>query len=127
MHATIRSGDQLDRQGLEQRSQARSEVALPILIALDWTRYSALLHNLSRNGAMIETTAPLLMHNKIEFHCGSICTSGSVLWQGESTFGIKFSHRISDRQLSEQVLRSEALAGRRLSRAIALDGNSLRY
>lgn len=89
---------------------------MPILIALGWTRYSATLHNLSMTGAMIETSAPLMIANVIEFQCGSICASASVLWRGGTMFGIKFGQRITDPQLSEQVLRSKALARRRQHR-----------
>ena len=113
MYAANHSSEIVGGQGRDQRSQPRSEVALPILIALGWTRYCATLHDLSTTGAMIETTAPLVIANVIEFHCGSICASATVMWQGGSTFGIKFGQRITDPQLSEQVLRSKALAGRR--------------
>ncbi|MDP9423359.1 MAG: hypothetical protein M3Q19_11120 [Pseudomonadota bacterium] len=67
---------------------------------------------------MIETTAPLAVGSEIEFHCGSICARASVMWQGKSVFGIKFGRRITGLQVSDQVLRSAALAGRRQGRAI---------
>ena len=117
MQATFRSSDTPCLKGIEQRAEARAEVALPILIDLGRTRYSALLHNISLTGAMIETTAPLAIHSKIEFHCGSIYTTGYVLRQAGSIFGIKFSGPISDRQLSEQVSRSEGVTNRRENRA----------
>lgn len=119
MQATFRSSDAPCLKGVEQRAGTRAEVALPILIVLGRTRYSALLHNISVTGAMVETTAPLVIHSKIEFHCGSICTTGYVLRQAGSVFGIKFSQPISDRQLSEQVSRSEGVTNRRESRALA--------
>ncbi len=118
MHATIHFSQIVGQQGREHRSHARSDVALPILIALGWTRYSATLHNLSTSGAMIETSAPLAVSSEIEFHCGSICARASVMWQVGSVFGIKFGRRITRLQVSDQVLRSAALAGRRQGRAI---------
>jgi hypothetical protein len=117
MHTASRLSDTSWEQGTEQRAGTRAGVALPILIDLGRTRYSALLHNISLNGAKIESSAPLLEHSKIEFHCGSICGTGFVLWQAGSMFGIKFSLPISDQQLSEQVSRSDALSNRREIRA----------
>ena len=117
MHTAARLSDTDWEQGMDQRTGTRAGVALPILIDLGRTRHSALLHNISRNGAKIETGAPLLEHSQIEFHCGSICTTGFVLWQAGSVFGIKFSLPISDQQLSEQVSRSHAVANRREFRA----------
>jgi hypothetical protein len=118
MQATFRSSDTPCLKVIEQRAGARAAVALPILIDLGRTRYSALLHDLSITGAKIETTAPLVIHSKIEFHCGSICTTGYVLRQAGSIFGIHFSGPISDRQLNEQVSRSDGVANRRENRAI---------
>ena len=124
MHATIQAREILGRQAPDRRSQARSEVALPILISLGLTRYSATLHDLSTTGAMIETTAPLAVANLIEFQCGSICTSGSVLWQEGSSFGIKFGEPLTDPQLSEQVVRSKALARRRRRPSVTLPNHA---
>jgi hypothetical protein len=118
MQAIFRLSDTPCLEWAEQRGGARADVALPILIDLGRTRYSALLHNLSITGAMVETRAPLVIHSKIEFHCGSICTTGYVLRQAGSIFGIKFSQPISDRQLSEQVSRSKGVTNRRENRAI---------
>jgi hypothetical protein len=117
MHAMFRSSDIPCPKPAEQRAGSRAEVALPILIDVGRTRYSALLHNISTSGAMVETRAPLFMHSKIEIHCGSIRTAGYVLRQAGSLFGIKFGQPISEQQLSEQVSRSEGVASRRKSRA----------
>src|SRR5687768_17954275 len=80
-HPDNRSCDTLGLQEREQRAGVRAEIALPILITLGGVRYSALLHNLSTAGAMIETMAPLAIRSRIEFHCGSISTTGFVLRQ----------------------------------------------
>jgi hypothetical protein len=97
----------------EQRATPRSAIALPILIVLGGKRYSATLRNLSSAGAMIVTSAPLTIRSRIEFQCGTICSRGIVLWQRQSDFGIKFRTPICERQLSEQISRSAAVARRR--------------
>lgn len=117
MRPTIRLNDSLSRQSFEQRINTRVDIGLPILISVGGTRYSALLRNLSNAGAMIETSAPLKLQGKIEFHCGSIFADSTVLWQEGSCSGIKFSHPVTDCQLSEQIARSVAVKSWREGRA----------
>lgn len=106
--------------GFEQRIEDRAAIALPIRIGVGGTRHSALLRNLSSAGAMIDTSGPLAVRGKIEFHCGTICTCGTVLWQRGSTFGIEFSRPIGGLQISEQISRSAAVAGRRDGRELSV-------
>jgi len=105
--------DPLNRLGFERRALARVKISLPILIAIGWTRYSALVHDLSSEGAMIETTAPLVINTTIRIHCGSVRTEGVVLWHGGDKFGIKFCEQVASRQIDEQVVASDAVATRR--------------
>ena len=97
----------------EQRAAHRIPVALPILILLGKTRYGALLCNLTKIGAMFESTAPLTVDMTVVLQCGTICTGGLVMWQRGGTYGIKFSQGICDRQLADQISRLEAVAKRR--------------
>lgn len=113
MHAEIHLDGAPDHSVSEQRATPRSAIALPILIVLGGKRYSAALLNLSSSGAMIVTSAPLTTSSRFEFQCGTICTRGIVLWQRQSDFGIKFRKPICERQLSEQISRSAAVASRR--------------
>jgi|GEM_PF-6085777 len=110
MLATFYLNDSLSRQSFERRAYERVAIALPILIAIGWTRYSALVHDLSSEGAMIETMAPLEVDTEIEIHCGSIRTGGVVVWHGGNKFGVKFCGAVTDRQVDEQVMRSVAVA-----------------
>lgn len=109
MHGTSSLDQSLSRQSFEKRTETRVAIALPILISLGRTRYSALLRNLSNAGAMIETSTLLTVQGKIEFHCGSIFDDSTVLWRSGSRFGIRFGFPITDRQLNEQISRSEAV------------------
>ena len=115
-HATIRLDTSLGSRALDQRVTSRTTIALPIFIVLSGKRHSAILRNLSTSGAMIVTSAPLVLDMKIEFHCGAICALGSVVWQRRSGSGIKFDEHICERQLDEQVSRSSAVASWRKDR-----------
>ena len=97
----------------EQRAKLRWPISLPLLLLLGGKRYTAELRDLSIEGAMIVTAAPLISRSRIEIHCGTICCPGVVLWQQQSNFGIKFRKPIGERQLSEQILRAAAMAVRR--------------
>ena len=111
-HATIRLDIPLSPRIFDLRSTPRNAMRLPILIAIDGTQYTAVIRNLSYTGALIRTSAPLNVHMKIEFQCGSICVGSAVIWRLRGSFGIKFDQAICERQLSEQVLRSNAVVAR---------------
>ena len=96
----------------EQRAKLRWPIELPISIMLGGKRYSASLRDLSSAGAMIRTSAPLAPRGRIELQCGTICSFGTVLWQRQNDFGIKFRQLICERQLTEQILRAAAIAHR---------------
>ena len=110
MHATIQLDGPLSPRTFELRSTPRNAMRLPILIVIGGTRYTAVIRNLSYAGALIRTSAPLNVHMKIEFQCGSICAGGAVIWQRQGNFGIKFDQAICEKQMSEQVSRSCAVA-----------------
>lgn len=109
MHATIRLEKLLGPQNFEHRAAPREALVLPIVISVAGTRYNALMRNLSIAGAMIVTSAPLFPLMKVEFQCGTICANGIVMWQRQTEFGIRFDSRICERQLDEQVSRSNAV------------------
>jgi hypothetical protein len=96
----------------DHRGTRRITTSLPIFIVVGGTRHNALLRNLSSRGAMIVTSAPMVLDMKIEFHCGSICASGNVVWQRRAGSGIRFDQTLCEQQLNEQVSRSNAVASR---------------
>lgn len=116
MHVTLSLNDSLSHKNFEKRTETRVAVALPILIALGRARHSALLHNLSNAGAMIETSAMLMVQDLIEFHCGSIVDDSTVLWRGGCSFGIRFRVPITDQKVNEQIARSNAVKNWRAGR-----------
>ena len=109
---TVRLDTSRSSSAFDHRVTPRVTISLPIFIVVGGTRHNALLRNLSPRGAMIVTSAPLLLGMKIEFHCGAICTSGNVVWQRRTGSGIMFDQAICERQLSQQVSRSNAVASR---------------
>lgn len=119
MRATIRLENVLSPQTFDHRAAAREEIGLPVVIIVAATRHNALMRNLSTAGAMIVTSAPLLPNMKVELQCGTICANGTVIWQREGDFGIRFDNRVCERQLDEQVSRSNAVARRREARPLS--------
>lgn len=111
-HATVRLDSPLSPRIFDLRSAPRNAMRLPILIVIGGTQHTAVIRNLSYTGALIRTSAPLNVHMKIEFKCGSIGVGGAVIWQLQGSFGIMFDQAICERQLREQVLRSNAVAVR---------------
>jgi len=118
VHVTIRLNSSSPR-AFEHRATPRQAITLPILIVVGATRYSALMRNLSNVGAMIVTSAPLAIAMKIEFQCGTIRAGGTVRWQRQNDFGIKFDEPLCERQLNEQMSRSNASASWRKGRPLA--------
>ena len=86
------------------------KLSLPIFVILAGKRHNALLRDLSPGGAMIVTSADLMLGMKIEFHCGTICAPGTVAWQLRRGSGIKFDTQISQRRLDEEISQSQAVA-----------------
>ena len=107
--ATIRLDTSLGFRALEKRVAPRTTISLPVFIVLGGKRHNALLRNLSTGGAMIVTSAPLILQMKVEFHCGAICAPGILVWQRRSGSGIKFHNPICERQLKAQVSNAVAI------------------
>ena len=125
MRANIQLNDPAGLQGLKKHTAVRTVMGLPMFIVLRGTRHSALLCNLSHAGAKIDTSAPLMIEDMVEFHCGSIWADGVVLWRGSTTFGIEFARPIDEKQLIEQVARSAAIAQWRKARPSIITEKSL--
>ena len=111
MYATIGLDQPPDLRILKPRAAPRLRLSLPIFITINGKRHNALLCDLSSGGAMILTSADLILGMNIEFHCGTICAPGTVVWQRRSGSGIKFNTQICHWRLEEAVLQSQAAAG----------------
>ena len=103
------------------RRGRRSSISLPALILLFGERHSAQLHNLSRRGAMIQSSAPASPNDQIMLTCGTIQARGRVVWTKERSFGIEFHAPIEEEEIVRQLDRSNAVASRRLRVADGTD------
>lgn len=63
---------------------------------------------------MIECVASLPLATSFLLRCGSIATDADVVWEKGGQFGIKFRLPLSERQVTEQVARNDAIAARQL-------------
>jgi hypothetical protein len=97
----------------EKRTSPRIPVSLPVLIEVSGSQHNAKVHNLSRGGALVEVTGQMPSGSHIRFNCGSIETTGTVVWKDQSCLGVKFGAYLDDERLSQQVARSEAAARHR--------------
>ena len=100
----------------DKRSSPRLAVALPVLIGTCEGQHRARLHNISRGGALVEAAVPVRTGSMVQFHCGSIETPGTVVWQNDDCFGVSFRQPVDDTHIAQQVARSEAVAKHRQSR-----------
>lgn len=114
--AASRTENVVGRQSFDHRRAAREHIVLPVVIVVGTTRHNALMRNLSTAGAMIVTSAPLGSNMTVELQCGTVCVTGTVIWQRESDFGIRFDKPVSARQVNEQMSRSNAVASWRKGR-----------
>lgn len=94
----------------EMRVSPRIALALPVLIETPEGQHSARIHNLSRGGALVEAMLPVRTGGHIQFHCGSIEARGTIVWQSDNCFGIKFRLPVDDKSIAQQVARSQAVA-----------------
>ena len=94
----------------DKRTSPRIAVALPALIGTDEGQHRARIHNISRGGALVEATVPIHNGSEVQFHCGTIETPGTVVWQEEQCFGVRFAIPVDDIRIAQQIARSEAVA-----------------
>ena len=104
--------------GIDKRRAPRTRVALPVLIEVEGGQHSALLHDLSRVGAMIEAGVPLRPGSDITLSCGTIEARAVVVWKDHSRVGVKFLQSVDDTDISHQVNRSAAASARRERRQL---------
>lgn len=102
--------ERISAKGLEQRKDGRTVIGLPATIRAGDADYSSRLLNLSAQGAMLETSAPVQNRAVVTLRCGSIFAKATVAWTKGQRAGIRFSSPLSDRDIEEQAARSAALA-----------------
>lgn len=109
------------QQHRDQRAQPRFTVALPALALFDRRTMLISIINIATDGAMIETGAVLPNDACIVISCGTVNVAATIVWQGlGGQFGVRFDRNLTDRDVNEQIARSDALNSRRERRV--LDG-----
>ena len=101
----------------DQRAQPRFMVALKALMFFGGTKYPVNIVNIAADGAMIESSAALLLGAQMVVTCGTINVAARVIRLCSSRqFGIRFARSLSASKLEEQISRSFAISSRREKR-----------
>lgn len=98
---------------VEKRGQERFALALPATAVVRGENYRVRVINVALGGAMFETSALMAVRSKIMFRCGTIAANATVKWQSGSCVGVRFDRLLSERDVTEQRLRSGAVAALR--------------
>ena len=70
--------------------------------------YDATVRNISRQGALIETTAPLALEQKVVLSSAQLpALEGTVRWRRNPEFGLALHHIFSFRELAQTVARMQ--------------------
>jgi hypothetical protein len=96
----------------ERRRCERVPVLVPSTVGSGESRQRAHLLNLSAYGALIQTTAPLRLHSRLTFRCGTVAATASVLWRDDENYGLAFAYPLTEAEIVEQVARTAALHAR---------------
>lgn len=104
-----------------QRAWPRAYVSLPVLVESFGGKFSAHIRDISPGGAMIETIAPLKRGAALILSCGTIQAKAVVVWETGGRFGLKFYSLVSETEIAQQLVRSNAAQDRRLSRTGAAE------
>lgn len=100
--------------GFRRREHDRSEIALPAIVTLGGRDYSARVLNIAPGGAMIECTASFPPAASFFLCCGSIAADAVIVWEKGGRCGVNFRVPLSERQVTEQLSRNDAIVSRKL-------------
>ena len=103
----------IDAEATDKRRHPRFPVALPATVTTLNAQASALIHDIAVGGAMIETRLALPPGAKLSLRCGTIEIAAKVSWRKGGRLGLAFPLPLSERDVSEQLDRSHAIAARR--------------
>jgi len=94
--------------GADKRNFPRVPIALPVFLESAGTQLSARLANLSRSGALVESSATLPAGSHVLFNCGTIQSHGVIVWKSDQQCGIRFTSHIEEGRMVQQVERAQA-------------------
>ena len=104
---------QAQRGPVERRTNSRSDITLPGLAQLAGEGHRAVLRNISKTGAMIEIEGAAAKGSCVSLSSGALSAGGTIVWSYADCVGVRFDQPISDSDLLQQIMRSDALTARR--------------
>lgn len=97
----------------ERRAYRRVSAVVPASVRAGDRLFTAKLENITANGAMLETNAPVLAGAIVLMTCGTVAAYAEVIWSKAGRVGIKFQAPLSHAEVDEQLSRSAAIEARR--------------
>ena len=97
----------------ERRAAARLPVTVPATLQVGEQRSAARLANIECAGAMLETSAPVLVGASAPFHCGTVSADATFVWTRTGRIGIRFVIPLAEAEVAVQLQRSRAVEARR--------------
>jgi len=94
----------------DRRAYPRVPVALPAFLQADGERHPAQLLDLSSGGAKLNCPAGLSEGTGVILDCGMLARAAVVRWQNGAFLGVCFESELDEREVSELMDRSRALA-----------------
>lgn len=104
----------------ERRVERRIPIGIPALASVENRRHPISVLDITTTGVMIAVRLELAKGQRLQIHCGSICTDAFVIWRRGPEAGLKFKRPLSQSQVQEQVSRSTAIRSRRREAATKL-------
>ena len=102
--------DQTSAVRREQRAYRRMPVKLAASLELAFEQQNARLLNLSRGGALVETSKQPNAGSSVILNCGALRTRAKIVWTAGEKIGVRFLDPIPETAVEEQTRRSAAAA-----------------
>ena len=81
----------------------RSIVLLRVTIATEAGEIRAFLRNLSRSGALIDTSEKLAIGAIVTLHCGKTVAPSRIVWARQPRYGLAFRDLLSEAEVLRHV------------------------
>ena len=87
----------------DRRVFERSIVLVRVTIETEAGEIRAFLRNLSRSGALIDTSENLAIGTVVTLHCGKSVVPSRVVWARQPRFGLVFRDLLSEAEVQRHV------------------------
>jgi hypothetical protein len=89
--------------GRERRVFERSIVLVRATLATEGREIRVFLRNLSRSGALIDTSEDLPIGTVATLHCGKSSVASKIVWAKSPRFGLAFRDALSEAEVARHV------------------------